>query len=123
MGVGQAALYLTIFPVQSLGQLLPAGGAHQEGCPQTALDRGAQSHFLKGVGVTAPESADGGLIALVLTDDIGEIRLAPADQDTQLRNDLKVDGIFSALDALQVLDMGLGVGAELLDAGKGLALP
>ena len=122
MGVGQTALHIAVLPVQGLGQLLPAAGTHQEGGTQAALDGRAQGHLPEGVGVAAPQSADGSLIALVLADDIGEVRLAPAHQNAQLRDDLEVDGIFAAFDALQILDLRLGVGAELLDAGQRLAL-
>src|SRR5699024_12825131 len=53
------------------------------------------------------EGAHGGLIALVLADDIGEIRLSSAHQDAQLRDDLEVQGVLAALHALQILHLGL----------------
>ncbi|SCJ35892.1 Uncharacterised protein [uncultured Blautia sp.] len=49
------------------------------------------------------EGAHGGLIALVLADDIGEIRLSSSHQDAQLRDDLEVQGVLASLHALQIL--------------------
>ena len=68
------------------------------------------------------EGAHGGLVPLVLADDVGEVRLAPAHQDPQLRDDLEVQGVLAALHALQILDLGPGAGAQLFHVGQGLAL-
>ena len=68
------------------------------------------------------ESAHGGLVPLVLADNVGEVRLAPAHQDPQLRDDLEVQGVLTALDALQVLDLGRRAGAQLFHALQGLTL-
>ena len=68
------------------------------------------------------EGAHGGLIALVLADDIGEIRLSSAHQDAQLRDDLEVQGVLASLHALQILHLGLCAGAQLFHVGQGLPL-
>ena len=122
VGIGQHALGGAELPDQRLGQLLPAGAAQQEAGLQAALDGGPQRHLPEGIGVPGPQGAHGGLIPLVLADDVGKVCLAPAHQHPQLRDDLEVDGVLAAPDALQVLDLGLGPGAELLHAGKALSL-
>ena len=68
------------------------------------------------------EGAHSGLIPFVLADDIGKVRLAPAHQDAKFRDDLEVQGVFAALHALQILDLGGGAGAELFHAVQGLPL-
>ena len=122
MGIGQHTLGRAELPNQRLRQLLTAGAAQQETGLQAALDRRPQRHLPEGIRVPGPQGAHSGLIPLVLADDVGKVRLAPAHQYTQFRDDLEVDGVLAAPDALQILDLGLGAGTELLHTGKALSL-
>ena len=119
MAVQQVAPGGAVFLLQGALQLLAAGGAQQEGQGQTGFDGGPQVHFPEGVGVPGPQGVYGGGVALVLADDVGVVRLAPAHQHAQLRDDLEVDGVPSAPDALNILYAGLGPGAELFDFAEG----
>ena len=115
MIVQQAALHRAVFPHQRVAKLLPTGGLQHEGQVQALLDGGTQIHLLKGVGIPGPQGLDRGGVTLVLADDIGVIGLPLADQNSQLGDNLKVDGVFSAPHAFNILHIRGGSGAQLLD--------
>ena len=122
MLIGQLTLHGAVLPGQGGGQLLPSACPQQERRLETVLNGGAQSHLPERGGVSCVEGAHGGLISLVLADDIGEIRLSSSHQDAQLRDDLEVQGVLASLHALQILHLGLCAGAQLFHVGQGLPL-
>ena len=122
VSIGQLTLHGAVLPGQGGGQLLPSACPQQERRLETVLNGGAQSHLPERGGVSCVEGTHGGLISLVLADDIGEIRLSSSHQDAQLRDDLEVQGVLASLHALQILHLGLCAGAQLFHVGQGLPL-
>ena len=122
MVVQGAALGLAALLSQGVAQVLAVCGFQNEGQVEAVLNGGPQVHLLEGVGVPGPQGVNGGGIALVLADDIGVVRLPAAHQDAQLSDNLEVDGVLAAPDALNVLHRGAGASAELLDLTEGKAL-
>ena len=114
-----AALGFAALPGQGVAQVLAAGGFQDEGQVEAGLNRGPQVHLLEGVGVPGTQGVDGGGVALVLADDIGVVRLPAAHQHPQFCDDLEVDGVPAAPDALDVLHVRGGPGAQLLDFAEG----
>ena len=115
------ALGLAVLPYHTLFQFRRCGGPAHECQVQARLDGRPQRHLLEGVRIPGTQGVDGGGVALVLADDIGVIRLLLAHQHPQLRDDLEVDGVLATPDALNILHVRLGPGAQLLDLAEGQA--
>ena len=115
------ALDGAVFLHQGVAQLPPVSGPPHKRQAQALLDGWSQGHLPEGGAVPGPQGFDGGLVPLVLADDVGVIRLALTHQHAQLRDDLEVDGVFAAPDALDILHFRLGVGAQLLQPAESQA--